>query len=90
MRIKFAKKFAKDYERAGLKIKKAVKERIDLFSNNPFHPKLRNHPLSGKYAGYRSINITGDWRAIFLILEEAGSETIISFEMLGTHSQLYK
>lgn len=90
MKIKFAKKFVKEYERTGFKIRKAVKERIDLFNKEPFHPKLRNHPLSGKYSGYRSINITGDWRAIFLVLEEAGSETIIFFEMLGTHSQLYK
>lgn len=90
MRTKFAKKFAKDYERADFKIKKAVKERIDLFKKSPFHPKLHNHPLSGKYSGYRSINITGDWRAVFIILEENSSETIISFEILGTHSQLYK
>lgn len=90
MRIKFAKRFVKEYERAGLKIQKAVKERIDLFNKDPFHPKLRNHPLSGKYSGYRSINITGDWRAIFLILEGSDPETIISFETLGTHSQLYK
>ncbi len=90
MKIKFAKRFVKEYEHTGLKIKKAVKERIDLFNKDPFHPQLRNHPLSGKYSGYRSINITGDWRAIFLVIEETGFETIISFEMLGTHSQLYK
>ena len=90
MRIKFAKKFVKDYERAGFKIQKAVKERIDLFNRDPFYSKLRNYQLSGKYSGYRSINITGDWRAIFLVLEQTSSETVISFEMLGTHSQLYK
>lgn len=90
MRIKFAKKFVKDYERAGLKIKKSVKERVDLFNKDPFHPKLRNHPLSGKYSGYRSINITGDWRAVFSEQGSSGNDLVVIFEMLGTHSQLYK
>lgn len=90
MKISYARRFVKEYERAGLKIKKAVKERIHLFSKDPFHPQLHNHSLSGKYSRYRSINITGDWRAVFLVIEETGPETIISFEMLGTHGQLYK
>lgn len=90
MKIKFARKFLKEYGHSTPSIQKAVKKRIDLFRKDSFHPQLRNHPLSGKYAGYRSINITGDWRAVFLTTEKADSEVIVSFEMLGTHSQLYK
>lgn len=67
----------------------ATKKRIDLFRKNPYHPQLRNHPLSGKYSGYRSININGDWRAVYLVIEDS-IETVVSFETLGTHSQLYK
>lgn len=90
MRIKFARKFTKEYDRADQKIKQTVNKRIDLFSKDPFNPQLRNHPLSGKYSGYRSINITGDWRAVFLVLGQIDSEIVVSFEMLGTHSQLYR
>lgn len=90
MRIKFARRFTKEYDRVDGKIKQAINKRIDLFSKDPFNKQLRNHPLSGKYKGYRSINITGDWRAVFLVLGEVNSEIVVSFEMLGTHSQLYK
>ena len=47
---------------------------------------LNNHSLTGKYTGCKSINITGDWRAIF----EEINDNIIYFVELGTHSQLYK
>ncbi len=89
MKIKFARKFLKEYGQATQGIQKAVKKRIDLFRKDPFNSQLRNHPLSGKYSGFRSINVNGDWRAVYLVIED-NSETIVSFEMLGTHSQLYK
>ncbi|MBI2330404.1 type II toxin-antitoxin system mRNA interferase toxin, RelE/StbE family [Candidatus Daviesbacteria bacterium] len=59
--------------------------RLELFIINQFHPQLNNHSLTGKYKGNRSINITGDWRAIYS--EEKDS---VIFELLGTHSQLYR
>jgi mRNA-degrading endonuclease YafQ of YafQ-DinJ toxin-antitoxin module len=37
------------------------------------------------YAGCNSIDITGDYRAIFL---DEGN--IVTFVMIGSHSQLYK
>ena len=55
-----------------------------MFSLNPYDLRLNNHILSGKWSGYRSINITGDWRAIF-----RETETGVYFIVLGTHSQLY-
>ncbi|GAI64559.1 unnamed protein product, partial [marine sediment metagenome] len=35
---------------------------------------------------YRSINITGDWRALY----SKPDKDIIIFEALGIHSQLYR
>lgn len=87
MQIKFGKKFSKQYDRAPSKIQKAFDERLDLFLQNKFHPQLSNHALGGKYKGSRSINIIGDWRAIF---QEFNSGKLIYFDVLGTHSQLYK
>jgi len=60
-----------------------------MFLNNPSNPQLRNHPLKGALGGYNSINITGDWRALYTE-EKLDDEIIITFEMIGTHSQLYK
>jgi addiction module RelE/StbE family toxin len=85
MQIKYSRKFKKQYQKAPKKIKQAFKNRRNLFYQNPYNPILNNHQLTGKFKGYRSINITGDWRAIY-----SGDKAIIIFEMLGTHSQLYK
>ena len=89
MKVKFSKKFAKQYDRANSKIKTSFDKRLKLFLQNPFHPLLNNHSLSGKLSGYRSINVTGDWRAIYSVADKSEINVVI-FEMIGTHSQLYK
>ncbi len=86
MKIRFGKKFSKQYQKASVPIKNAFDQKLRLFMQNPFSPTLNNHPLSGKLSGYRSINITGDWRAIY---SEQKENNLIIFELLGTHSQLY-
>jgi len=81
------KKFSKQYDKADSSIKTAVDRRLHLFMRDPFHPQLNNHALTGNYTGYRSVNITGDWRAIY---SENISEDTVIFELLGTHSSLYR
>ena len=89
-RIDYSKKFLKQLKKCPLEIKIAFRKRFELFLNEPFHPQLNNHVLSGKYSGYRSINVTGDWRAIFSQHEENDDGIVTIFEVIGTHSQLYK
>ncbi|MEK7611157.1 MAG: type II toxin-antitoxin system mRNA interferase toxin, RelE/StbE family [Patescibacteria group bacterium] len=87
LRVDFSKVFNKQLGKAPLEIKIAFRERFKLFLLNPRDPKLGNHLLQGKLKGLRSLNITGDWRTIYL--EQEGGKVII-FEALGTHSQLYR
>lgn len=89
MRINLTREFAKQYRKTDHKIRKAVDKRLELFLKNPLNPILNNHSLSGNFQGYRSINITGDWRAIYSEIKE-GDQTLIVFKSLGTHSQLYR
>lgn len=84
-RIDFSKSFDKQLKKASLSIKIAFRQRLELFISTPFHPLLNNHALTGKYKNSRSINITGDWRAIY----QEDNNSIV-FMLLGTHSQLYK
>ncbi len=86
MIVKSSKKFSKQRNKASKKIQKALIERLDLFQSNPFHSFLNFHKLQGLYKGYYSINITGDWRAIFKFQDE---KTIILVS-LNTHSKLYR
>ncbi|MBU2052307.1 type II toxin-antitoxin system mRNA interferase toxin, RelE/StbE family [Patescibacteria group bacterium] len=88
MPIRFDRQFRKQYNKAPGKIKQIVKIRLKLFRIDQFSPPLNNHVLKGKYSGLRSINITGDWRALYVA--EGQFVKQIVFVALGTHSQLYR
>ncbi|HLC91970.1 MAG TPA: type II toxin-antitoxin system mRNA interferase toxin, RelE/StbE family [Candidatus Saccharimonadales bacterium] len=85
MRVDYSKTFLKQYSRLSSKLQTQTDQRIKLWQINPNDPKLYDHPLKGKYKGYRSINITGDIRALYC----KDGNTIIIFGFIGTHSQLY-
>lgn len=87
--IYYSKGFEKDLKKVPGDIKKAWLKRLTLFIDNPSHPHLHNHSLSGNYIGYRSININGDWRALY-VEEQDTQRLIVTFKAIGTHSQLYK
>lgn len=86
MRIILHRNFEKQYRKLIAGEKRRVKERLALFLRDEFDPILNNHPLRGKYKGYRSINISGDLRAIYKF---QSSETRL-FVAVDTHSNLYK
>lgn len=90
MNVKYSTTFKKQYKKTPKKIQEKVKEKISLFVQDPRNQLLNNHALTGKFQGYRSINITGDYRAIYSIRLNLQSEQEYYFELVGTHSQLYK
>ncbi len=85
MNILFHKRFLKQQERLSRALQVKLSERIELFAHDAFSQKLNNHELHHPYEGCRSINISGDVRAIYKI--ENGTCT---FLYVSTHSQLYK
>lgn len=85
MRLQFYKHFEKQYKKLRESEQKRVKERLVLFLQDEFNPILNNHSLEGRYRGYRSINITGDLRAVY---KRTSGNTRI-FVAVGTHPQLY-
>lgn len=87
--VRYSKRFQKELERAPLKVLKAFRKRRELFLLDPSHPQLHDHALAGNYVGYRSINVSGDWRALYT-KESLDADNIITFKALGTHSQLYR
>lgn len=86
MQIEYSKKFIKEFKKCPVKVKTNFQARLKIFINTPYNPILNNHPLIGKLRNYRSINVNGDWRAIF---EEIDGGQIIYFVAICTHSQLY-
>ncbi|PIR58714.1 MAG: hypothetical protein COU69_04095 [Candidatus Pacebacteria bacterium CG10_big_fil_rev_8_21_14_0_10_56_10] len=65
MIVVFHKSFTKTFKKTPPKLKVKFQERLMLFEKDEFDPVLNNHQLKGKWLGYRSINVTGDIRAIF-------------------------
>ncbi len=85
MEIIYHSKFLKFYGKISIKVQHKFEDRITIFHINPFDERLRNHPLQGKWYGFRSIDVTGDYRAVYL---PRGSY-MAEFFAIGTHSQLY-
>ena len=85
MQIELHRGFTKGYVKLPKKIQEKFKERRNLFIENKFHPLLNNHSVEKVFPGCRSINVTGDYRAIF---KEISEETVI-FMLIGTHSEFY-
>ena len=88
MRFVYDPAFLSKLKKVDVRIRKRVRERLLLFSKDPNNSQLDNHPLKRQWQGYRSIDITSDYRAIF---EETqiGDETVAYFVALGTHNELY-
>jgi addiction module RelE/StbE family toxin len=86
MKIVYSKQFLKSVKKLSPKIRNQLADRIELFGTNPLDRRLRNHALHTPYKGSFSINITGDYRAIYHLVDE---QTVL-FTHVGTHSQLYR
>ncbi len=84
MKVIYQKSFDKDFIKLSVKIQDQFYSRIELFIEDKYNVVLNNHSVDPTYPGCRSINITGDYRAIF---SEQGD--VVTFVAIGTHSQLY-
>lgn len=85
MQIIFHKNFKNRYKKLSRKAQIKFKERLKLFTLDPYNPLLNNHSLHGKWQDFRSINITGDVRAIYKPID---SQTV-EFVLIDSHSNLY-
>lgn len=86
MKIELHRNFLKAYAKKSKKIQEKFKEKRNLFIKDMFHPLLDNHSLTREYEGCRSINITGDMRAIFYVKQNSD----VVFINIGSHSELYE
>jgi len=85
MNIRYLPKFKKQYKKLPPKLQSQFDERVQLFAVDPTLPKLKVHPLKGKYAGYWSMSVSGDIRALYIM----DGDTIVIFALTGSRSQLY-
>lgn len=85
MIVSFSRTFKKMFKKQSVTLQNKFVDRLELFVKNPHHSLLGNHALHGEWAGCRSINITGDMRAVY----EEIDKKHIEFVDIGSHSELY-
>lgn len=84
--VAYSKNFKKSLKKKDKFIQEKTRERIRLLREDPSNILLNNHKLHGEYSGCNSINITGNFRAVFKYL----NENQIVFVDIGTHPELYE
>lgn len=90
MNVKYSPLFLKTLKKLDVRIRKSFRGKIVLFVKNPKDLGLNNHSLKRDYRGYRSIEVTADWRAIYKEIQEPDQENPTAyFVKIGTHNQLY-
>ena len=89
MEVEFSPEFRKKYRRSSIRIRHRVDDCLRIFRSNPNDLELNNHALKREWEGFRSIDITSDWRAIFEY-KLVGNDIVVYFIDLGTHKQLYQ
>ena len=87
MNILFHKSFRKSLKKQPVRMQKQFSQKLLVFELDPFDPLLSNHALRGEHRGKRSINISGDVRALYVVYEQADDSVI--FIDIGGHSELY-
>jgi addiction module RelE/StbE family toxin len=66
-------------------LKKRFWDAMELFSKNPFNPRLRTHKLTGKLEGLWAFSIAFDYRIIFKFL----SKNEVLLIDIGGHDEVY-
>ncbi len=85
MEIVFHKQFLKRFRKVPVKIQEQFYSRLTIFEKDKTSPILNNHSVNKAFQSCRSINITGDYRAIYY-----DNGPAVVFLTLGTHSELYR
>lgn len=94
MKIKLSSDVTSDLKKLKLKDPKLAakaEKQLTLFAQNPKHPSLRTHKLTGKIENRWSISITKSIRMVYVVTEgQEGEEPTAYFVAIGTHNQAYR
>ena len=81
MKIYYSSKFAREYKKLPIKIKKTAENKEIIFRHNPFDSRLKTHRLTGKLKDFWSFSIDYKYRVVFEIIDEK----TVWFLDVGTH-----
>ncbi len=82
MKIYYSSKFAREYKKLSLAIKKKAEKQEKIFRQNPFDSKLKTHKLSGPLKDFWAFSVDAKYRILFEFVDEKS----IWFHLVGDHS----
>ena len=67
-----------------------ILEVLELLGNDPFHPSLKSHKLTGQLEGLWACSVAYDCRVIFAFQNdvETGNDLIVLTD-IGSHDEVY-
>ena len=89
LQVEYTTKFKRD-----LKLAKKRNKNLDslhdamkkIENEEKLNPRLKDHPLSNNWKGYRELHIEPDWLLIYKLITD---EKVVIFVRTGTHSDLF-
>ena len=88
MEVKFHKNFKKKFNKLPVKLQEQFYERLELFFQNKFDKILNNHSVDKVFSNCSSINVSGDYRAIF-DLDKDGNIVILLILRIKHRKEVY-
>jgi addiction module RelE/StbE family toxin len=73
--------FLKEYSKLDLSLKVEVREKVELFKEDPRHPFLKTHKLKGAMKGYFSFSVNYKYRVVF----EYDTKKTVALLSVGGH-----
>lgn len=86
MKLKYSKRFAKEYKKLTKTQKDLVNDTIEMFVMNPDNPLLNNHALGREHVGAYAISADDDLRIIY---RQRNNYTYVIMLRVGTHQGVY-
>ena len=81
------KKIYRKWVRDHPELKAQFAKKIVLFEEDPFHPSLKTHTLSGVLKGLWSFRITYEHRLVFDFIDEGRTQIVLID--IGSHEEVY-
>lgn len=81
------KKIYKKWNKKHQELLNSFKEKMQLFEDDPFHPFLKTHSLSGILTGLWALRINYEYRLIFKFIDKDKKKVLLVD--IGTHEEVY-
>ncbi len=66
-------------------LKGKLQEALEIFVNDPYHPILGTHKLSGKLKGHHAFGLGYDFRVVFKFIDHEE----VALISIGRHEEVY-